>query len=87
MRAKLHGLMAIQSVVQTNPDEHLKHLFKCVLSESYLRAAWAARQMGDYAGARRTATAALMQWPTSPRVWRSLAAALIPHRRVPQKDV
>ena len=85
-RAKLHALMAIRDVIQASQDEDLRRLFKWVLGESHLQAAWAARQMGDHADARQIAAASLALRPSSPRVWRSLAAAIFPRRRITRKN-
>ena len=81
-RAKLNGLMAIREVMRASRDDGLKRLFAWVLGESHVVAAWAARQTGDHAEARRIAAAALALRPTSVRAWYALAAALKPRWRI-----
>ncbi len=77
-RAKLNAVIAIRDVMRTSRDVEEKRLFAWVLEESHINAAWAMRQTGNYADARRIAAAALVQNPTSPRIWLALAASLKP---------
>jgi glycosyltransferase involved in cell wall biosynthesis len=77
-RAKLSGLLAIRDAMQASKNEDLKRLFACVLEETQISAAWAARQAGDHAEARNIAAAAAALRPTSMRAWIALAAALKP---------
>jgi glycosyltransferase involved in cell wall biosynthesis len=77
-RAKLHNLMAIRDYIRASPDKDIKRLYAWVLEETQISAAWAARQHGDHAEARRIATAALAQRPTSLRAWYALGATLKP---------
>jgi glycosyltransferase involved in cell wall biosynthesis len=81
-RAKLNAVMAIRDTVQACRNEDVKRLFAWILVESHVIAAWAARQTGNHAEARRIATAALALQPTSVRAWQALGAALKPRRKI-----
>jgi glycosyltransferase involved in cell wall biosynthesis len=83
-RAKLNSVMAIRDVILASRDNDLKRLFISVLVESHLSAAWAVRQIGDHAGARRIAATALALRPTSVRAWYALGAALKPRWKKPK---
>ena len=83
-RAKLSAMMAIRDAVQTCGNKDLKRLYAWVLKASHISAAWAMRQTGDVAEARRIAAAALVQRPTSLRAWYALGAALKPPRKIPR---
>jgi GT2 family glycosyltransferase len=80
-RAKLKGVMAIRDAMQTSRNTDVKRLFAWVLGETHVIAAWAVRQTGDYAEARRIATAGLALRPASIRAWYALGAALKPRWR------
>jgi glycosyltransferase involved in cell wall biosynthesis len=77
-RAKLNMMMAISDFIRASQNEDLKRLFACVLAETQISAAWAARQTGDHAEARRIAAAALALRPTSARAWYALGATFKP---------
>lgn len=79
--ARLHAMMAIRDAVRASGNKGLKRLFAWVLEESQISAAWAMRQTGDGAEARRIAVTALAQRPTSLRAWYALGAALKPRWR------
>ncbi len=79
-RARLRGLLGIRDAVLASEDANVKGLFRWILGESRLSAAWAARQMGDPAEARQLAAAALAHRPMSLRAWRTLVAAMFPRR-------
>ncbi len=85
-RAKLKSLMAIRDVIRASRGEDLKRLFDWVLGESYVIAAWAVRQTGNDAEARKIATAALTLRPTSGHAWYALGAALKPRWRYLSRD-
>jgi len=77
-RANLDSLMAIRDDIQASEDRDLKDLFAWILLELYIDSAWALRQMGKLAEARRIAASAVSQRPTSIRAWQALGAALKP---------
>jgi glycosyltransferase involved in cell wall biosynthesis len=85
-RAKLNGVIAIREVMRASEDKDLKHLFAWVLEETHVSAAWAARQYGDHAEARRIAATAVALRPTSGRAWYALGAALKPRWRYLSRD-
>lgn len=77
-RAKLKSVLAVRDAVQASKDVDVKRLFAWILEEAHVNAAWAMRQTGNYADARKIATEALVLNPASPRMWLALAAALKP---------
>jgi glycosyltransferase involved in cell wall biosynthesis len=77
-RAKLNAVLSIRNAMVVCQDDDVKRLFTLILAESHISAAWAVRQMGDHAEARRIAAAALALQPTSVRAWYALGAAIKP---------
>jgi hypothetical protein len=77
-RAKLNAVIAVRDQINSTQDNDLKRIFSWVLTESHISAAWAMRQTGNYAEARRIAMATLKLQPTSARAWYALVASLKP---------
>ena len=77
-RAKLNAVIAVREQIEAGQDANLKQIFAWVLTESHISAAWAMRQMGNYAEARSIAKAALAIQPTSAAAWHALIASMKP---------